>query len=184
MTKPTGVGRGKPGVKRKPGAGRKRKLGAVAVEVIKKAAKAASPESAIKKAARSEGVDAAKAIGEEHGWAPDEVEALVSPKAAKAIKQALEGGAGDVDDRPAPTWEELDELARKTLRQVMEKSPQDGPRVAAAKEVRAAAEAARAAGGKKETAKREAQDMVDDDDWGADIAASVGGGRQEHGRPN
>jgi|GEM_PF-2595355 len=124
----------------RPGAGRKRKLGAVEIDALKDR----KPEAAIRAAARSKGKAEAIQIGEALGWAPDEVAEAIRPgSGAKALSDS--GDQEWPDSRPAPTIEELDELARKTLRQIMEKSPQDGPRVVAARHSMAVAAEARAA---------------------------------------
>lgn len=138
----------------RPGAGRKRKLGAVEIE----AGFGSRPEAVIRKAARSGGKAEAVQIGEALGWAPDEVAEAIRPGSGAKAAPATDGGSEWFDARPAPTIEELDELARKTLRQIMEKSPQDGPRVVAARHAMAVAAEARAAesGGTGKKAMRQA----------------------------
>jgi hypothetical protein len=138
-------------------------LGAVVVEAVRKAARAqpaigVSSEAAIKKAAKVEGAHAAVAIGEKHGFAPDEVAAVLGGRAAREINDALFGNGGAPDGEPEPaSASELVGLALSTLKQIMRKGPQDGPRVAAAKEVFRRDEAERAPGGKKAVAKEAAE---------------------------
>lgn len=110
MTKSTGVGRGKGGGGRKPGAGRK-PVGMAGISAKKAPIAASAPHSGV--------------------------------------------------DRPNP--EDVDALAMRTLRDVMEKSPSDAARVSAAKEWRVLREAQREAqgvNGKKAQAKAKAEAHV------------------------
>lgn len=142
---PRGGPRANSGGKR-PGAGRPRKLGAVAREMVEELV---SAESEIRRAAREEGAGAAAAKAEEHGWAPDEVRAVIGKKAASELREILKADAGAIpaDEPDPPNARSLEGLALATLRQIMRKGPQDGPRVVAAKEVLKMAAEERAASG-------------------------------------
>lgn len=163
MTKSKGVGRGKGGGGARPGAGRPRKLGAAVVEKVKAAPRTEAEQ--IKDANQKSGLVAAEALGFELGWGQDEVRALLGKDGAP-VRQAVPGPPPKPDEEnPAPeNARSLVGLALATLQQIMWRGPQDGPRVAAAREVlrRSELEAA-AAGegtGKKAQAKANAHAKV------------------------
>jgi len=152
VTKSKGIGRG--GFR--PGAGRKRSLGAVEIE----AARDQKPETAIRKAARAGGKVEAVQIGEALGWAPDEVAEAIRPGSGAAVTS----DAMAADELPLPeTAESMRGVALATLRSVMKNSPSDPARVSAAKEVLARADAERelaGMGGKKGAQKAAAEARV------------------------
>jgi len=144
-TKSKGVGRGagsggkRPGAGSggpRPGAGRKPKPGAVLVKAAPVKAKAEQPEVPKKE--------------------------TVIPA---SLRSAIEAVLPTLDDEAEPTVEELEALAKKAMRQVLQYSMQDAARVSAARMVRdwADAERERAAEansvtGKKAAAQAAAQD--------------------------
>jgi hypothetical protein len=155
VTKSKGIGRGGA----RPGAGRKRKLGAVEIE----AQKDRKPETIVRSAARIGGKAKSYEEGEKIGLAPDEIDAILQPgRVAPPPPSCPSQGASaepKKDDDPDPEdARSMKGLALAGLRRIVRHSVQDGAVVAAAKEIlaRGDAEEAAAGGGTGKKAARKA----------------------------